>query len=102
LPNAPKILAVRVGRAGDLIMITPALRALRQAYSQARIDVLVRRRYRELLEGNPHLTGLVFLDDENMEKDTSHTVVDLRMGYTWRLEKWEVKPFFGEIGRAHV
>jgi iron complex outermembrane receptor protein len=39
--------------------------------------------------------GELFLNDENTEKDTAHTVVDLRVGHTWRWGKWEVNPFFG-------
>ena len=47
------ILVVRTDRIGDVILTTPCFKALRRAYPQARISVLVAPATRELLVGNP-------------------------------------------------
>ncbi len=39
--------------------------------------------------------GELYVDDENTGKSGSHTVWDLRMGYTLRLGNWEANPFVG-------
>jgi heptosyltransferase-2 len=50
-----KILAVKMADLGDTLAITPALRALRLSYPQARIEVLT-------TNGGPVLEGLPYLD----------------------------------------
>jgi len=41
LPPGAHILVVKLATIGDLLLATPALRALRETYPQARIDLLV-------------------------------------------------------------
>lgn len=52
-------LVIRFSSLGDILLTTPALRALSRAYPRARIDVLVKETYRELLAGNPHLSRVL-------------------------------------------
>jgi len=47
---------------GDVLVTTPALRALKQAFPDARIDFLVERGCRPVLEGNPHIDELITRD----------------------------------------
>ena len=47
------ILIIRSDRIGDVILTTPAIHALRQAYPQSRISVLVSSGNEVLLQGNP-------------------------------------------------
>lgn len=57
MPDAPKILAVRVGRAGDQIMITPALRALLEAFPAAEFHLLTSAEGARVMRGfAPRLT----------------------------------------------
>lgn len=49
LPQPQRLLAVKLADLGDVLNITPALRALRQSFPQARIDALV----------NPHTAVLL-------------------------------------------
>ena len=51
MPPFKNILVVRTDRIGDVILTVPALRALRQAYPEARLTVLLRPLTRELVEG---------------------------------------------------
>ncbi len=55
LPDRAKILIVRLRRIGDLLLLTPALRAIRDTYPQARIDVLVLDGFHHALVGNPRI-----------------------------------------------
>ena len=46
-----KILAIRIGRSGDIVMITAALKALLKKYPDAEIDVLTSPDGKRLLSG---------------------------------------------------
>jgi lipopolysaccharide heptosyltransferase II len=56
------ILVVRLYFVGDVLLSTPVLAALRQTFPAARITVLIKKRAREILFGNPNV-------DEVMEYD---------------------------------
>jgi heptosyltransferase-2 len=60
--NHPRILVVRPDRVGDVILATPLIRALRQAFPSAYLAALVRPYTSPVLENNPHLDD-VLLDD---------------------------------------
>ena len=52
-----KILVVRVGRAGDMVMITPALNALLQAFPEAEMHLMTTNEGRRVMKGyHPRLT----------------------------------------------
>ncbi len=55
VPAAARILLVRIDRLGDLLTSTPVIRALRQTYPQARIDLLASDRNVKAVQDNPHL-----------------------------------------------
>ena len=57
--NSSSFLVIRLSSLGDILLTTPALRCLRKTFPAARIDVLVKNRYRELLEENPHVSSLI-------------------------------------------
>ena len=56
------ILLIRLGRLGDVILVTPLLRALHQAFPAAGIDWVVKQEYAELLHGHPCLREVIPLD----------------------------------------
>lgn len=62
------ILVVRTDRIGDVILTTPAVKALRQAYPQARLTMLTAPATAELVEGNPHLNEVLVDDRLNSHK----------------------------------
>jgi heptosyltransferase-2 len=70
------ILVVRTDRMGDVVLTTPALKALREAYPDARISVLVSMYTKAIIEGNPCV-------DEVWVDDRTNTHGGLR-GF-WRL-----------------
>ncbi len=57
----PRILAVRFGSIGDLILITPLLRALRSRHPEAFLAVVTKDAYRPLLSDNPNIDQVVGL-----------------------------------------
>jgi len=56
-----KILVIRFSSVGDIILTSPLLRALRAKFPGARIDVLVKSEYAELVKFNPHITNVIQL-----------------------------------------
>jgi len=57
-PNA-RILVVRLGSLGDIVLTLPAVQALRQRYPQARIDWLVETKWLPLLESVPLASNVI-------------------------------------------
>jgi predicted lipopolysaccharide heptosyltransferase III len=55
LSSIEKILLVRLRRIGDVVMTTPAVRALKERFPHAHITYLVEEPCRDLVEGNPDL-----------------------------------------------
>ncbi|MCG6535204.1 MAG: hypothetical protein L7F78_11025, partial [Syntrophales bacterium LBB04] len=57
--DVKKILLVQLGDIGDLVWMTPALRAVKEAYREAEVSLLVREGNGALLEGDPAV-GKIF------------------------------------------
>ena len=61
-PTPQRILVVKLFALGDMLNITPALRALRQRYPTARITVLATRGGALGLHRSPHIDGVMIFD----------------------------------------
>ncbi len=62
-----RILVVRQDeRLGNLILITPFLQALDHIWPNARLAVLVSKRFASLLEGNPHVDEIISFDKRQL------------------------------------
>ena len=94
-----RILVVRLSALGDVLLATPAVRALKKRFPNAEIDWLVESGYLPLLEENPHarpvpydkggrhrrLAGLLTLREE-LERGGYDLVIDLQnKAKTWLL-----------------
>ena len=53
LPAGARILIVRLRSIGDIILLTPTLRLLKEWRPDLRISVMIESRFRDLLQGNP-------------------------------------------------
>lgn len=53
------ILLVQLGDIGDVVLTTPTIRAVRETYPEARISILVRKPFGNLLLADPNLFGVV-------------------------------------------
>ena len=54
-----RILVVKLSSLGDIILITPCLRALRRMFPAAEIHLAVESRWRDAVRGNPNLTSTI-------------------------------------------
>jgi len=57
-----KILVIRLGSLGDVVLATPVVAALKQSHPEADVDFLVKKEYHELLIGNPHMRKVIPFD----------------------------------------
>ncbi len=62
------ILIVRTDRIGDVVLTTPAIKALREAYPTAKISILVNPATKDLVEGNVYLNEVLVDDREHEHK----------------------------------
>lgn len=62
-----KILIVRTDRIGDTLLSTPVIKALRDAYPDAHIAMMISPYTKEIVEGNPYLNEVIIYD-----KDVRH------------------------------
>jgi len=59
-----RILCIKLKHIGDVLLMTPAIRALRRAWPECAVAALVPRGTEEVLAGNPDLTAVFVLDRE--------------------------------------
>src|SRR5689334_2587556 len=57
-----RILVVRVDLLGDVVLTLPAVRALRRAYPEAAIDLLVLKSTAAIVTGDPDITRVLICD----------------------------------------
>ena len=62
------ILIVRTDRIGDVVLTTPAIKAIRQAYPGSRISVLVTPATFDLVNGNPYVDEILVDDRQGRHK----------------------------------
>lgn len=66
--NFHNILIVRTDRIGDVVLTTPAIKALRRAYPGARISILVTPSTYDLVNGNPYVDEILVDDRQGRHK----------------------------------
>ncbi len=64
-----KVLLIRLRRIGDIILTTPAVKALRTALPRAELVYVVEEPYRQLVEGNPDIDRVVALPKEPSRRE---------------------------------
>ena len=81
LPGVRRALAIRHRAGGDLLLSTPALRALRAGLPAASIEVLTARGMGELLLGNPDVDRILEFDRRSLGSQAALYARLLRGGY---------------------
>lgn len=70
-PDIRQILVVAPSWVGDVVMATPAIRALRRRFGNARITVLATPTGAAVLENNPHIDRIIAADKRGIGPETS-------------------------------
>ena len=71
------ILAIKLRYLGDVLLATPTLHALKVAFPEARLTVLVNRGTDDILRGNPHVDEILPLDRGSILQQ-SRVIMDIR------------------------
>lgn len=64
-----KILLIRIDRIGDLILSTPAIKAVRQRFKDARIDILIKEYTKDIVVNNPNVDKVLIYQKDMIEDD---------------------------------
>jgi len=63
-----RILVARTDRIGDVILSLPAINAIRKAFPDAYIAVMVQPRIDDIMKGNPHINEVIVYDKNKKHK----------------------------------
>ena len=72
----PKILLIRLSSLGDVVLTTPAIRAVRANFPNAYIAMLVAKQSADILRENPHLNEIIAFDRLAKDKNTGGDVAN--------------------------
>jgi ADP-heptose:LPS heptosyltransferase len=87
LPAPSRILVVQLRRIGDVLLTTPALRALAEQFPQAKIDFAVEAPCDEVLWGNPLLDRILLAPRSSRPRELICYVKKLReVRYDWAVD----------------
>jgi len=81
--NYKRILIIRTDRIGDVILSTPVIQAVRQAYPEAFIAFMARPYTKDIVLGNPYLNEVILYD-----KDARHKSILATILFARRLKKY--------------
>lgn len=94
-----RILIVRTDRLGDVLLSTPAIKALRDAYPSAYIAMMVSAHAVDLIEGNPYLDEVIVFNKQTNEKGAWGA---FRCAVHLRSKKFDVCFILHPTVRVHV
>jgi len=66
--DTAKILVIKIGAVGDVVLVVPSLRAIRQKFPKAHIAVLVGLESRQILQGCPYVDELIIYNRAFIKK----------------------------------
>ena len=94
-----RILIARTDKIGDLVLSTPVIKAVREAYPGAYIAMMVRPYAQEIIKGNPYLDEVITYDKANKGLSIIH---DLKfIGYL-RKKKFDLALILHPKNRTHI
>ena len=91
---AKKILVIQLRQIGDVLLTTPAVRALREQYPDSTIWYLTETGPSKILQGNPHIDRIVTRQRKASLAD------DLKLLWTLRQERFDLLIDFFSNGRS--
>jgi len=70
LSNIERIIFLTRSGLGDLLLMTPAIRAVRESYPLTRISILINREFREVFEHNSDVDDILTFDSRTLGETT--------------------------------
>lgn len=94
--SVQRILIIRFSSIGDIVLTSPVVRAVRAKFPEADVRFVTKQQYRELVEPNPYLTGLFYLEDDlktlakELKRFNPEVVIDLHNNLRTRILRTQV------------
>ncbi len=99
IKDRKKILLARTDRLGDLVLTTPAIKAVREAYPDAYIAMIVRPYTAGLLKENPYLDDVIVYDKYGAHRSVLSTI---KFGLRLRKTGFDRAIIFHPTNRMHI
>jgi len=94
-----KILIVRTDKIGDLVLSTPVIKVVRDAYPHSHIAAVVRPYAHEIIKGNPYLDEIITYEKA---KKGSGVLWDLKFIMGLRKKKFDLALILHPKNRTHI
>ncbi|MFH1594358.1 MAG: lipopolysaccharide heptosyltransferase II [Candidatus Omnitrophota bacterium] len=94
-----RILLTRTDRIGDVVLSTPAIKAVRDKYPDAYIAFMVRPYARDVVEGNPYIDEVIIYDKYGEHKNLLNTVL---FAISLRKKRFDLAIMLHPTNRAHM
>ena len=94
-----RILIVRTDRIGDVLLSTPVASALREAYPQAYIAMMVSPCAKEIVEANPYVDEAIVYDKDVLHKSWGHSV---KFSQSLKKKKFDLAIVLHPTNRVHL
>jgi heptosyltransferase-2 len=96
-PDFKRIMIARTDKIGDLVLSTPVLKAVRQAYPKSYIAAVVRPYAADVIKDNPYIDELIPYD-----KEGESVLWDLKFVMKLRSKKFDVAILLHPKNRTHI
>ena len=97
--NIKRILLIRTDRIGDVVLSTPAIKAVRDSYPDAYIAFMVRPYAKDIVEGNPYLDEVIVYDKDRVRKSFFATLL---FGLGLRKKRFDTAVILHPTNRSHI
>lgn len=99
MKNYNKILIIRTDRIGDVLLSTPAIKAIRRNFPFAHIAVMVRPYAEEIMLGSPYIDEVILYD-----KDEKHKSIfsSLKFAFNLRRKRFDVALILHPTNRVNI
>lgn len=94
-----RILIVRIDRIGDVLLSTPVIKALREAYPDAFIAMMVSPYAKDIVSGNPYLDEVIIYDKDGKHKSWGRSI---KFSQNLKKKKFDAAIILHPTNRAHL